>query len=119
MVLVDTSVWVDHLKNGNIQLEVLLNEDKVNCHEFIIGELACGNMSKYDEVLSLLQVLPHAKTVNHDEVLMFIQRNKLSGQGVGYIDVCLLASCRLSDLMLWTYDKKLEKLAIKLNLAYK
>jgi len=118
MILVDTSVWVDHLKNGNPQLETVLHDGKVFCHPMIIGELACGNLSQYDKIMALLQVLPQAITVNHDEALVFIFNNKLSGKGIGYIDAHLLASCRLSNLQLWTYDQKLEFIANTLKIGY-
>jgi predicted nucleic acid-binding protein len=119
MVLVDTSVWVSHLRHGNPQLEALLMKGKVVCHPFIIGELACGNLKKRTEILSLLEALPTATPANHKEVLFFIDQHRLMGIGLGYIDVHLLASVRLSRIQFWTRDKKLMEAAVKLNASYK
>ena len=119
MVLVDTSVWISHLRDGNKDLESLLNEDKVICHPMIIGELACGNIKNRNEILSLLQTLPPAKEATHKEVLAFIDKKKLYGKGIGFIDVHLLASALISDIALWTLDRKLDNEATKLKINYK
>jgi hypothetical protein len=111
MILVDTSVWVFHLRATQPGLAELLNEGKVACHPFILGELACGNVRDRTTVLSLLEALPKAVLVEHEEVLAFIENHDLIGKGLGYIDVHLLASAVLSGLTLWTFDKKLEKAA--------
>src|SRR3989339_553666 len=92
MVLVDTSVWVEHLRHGNIRLEALLNDSRVVCHPFIIGELACGNLKNRAEVLSLLHALPMAISVEHEETMQFIENHLLMGKGLGYIDIHLLMS---------------------------
>ncbi len=118
MVLVDTSVWVDHLRAMEESLAYLLEEGEVLCHPFIIGELACGNLRNRSEILSLLQSLPEAGMAEHTEVLHFIESQKLHGQGLGYIDISLLTSCRLSGAPLWTTDKKLRNAARKLYVAY-
>ena len=118
MVLVDTSVWVAHLRRGNIGLEALLNEGHVVCHPFIIGELACGNLKNRSEILSLLQALPVATPAEHEEVMQFIENYSLMGKGLGYIDMHLLASAILSRVPLWTLDKKLKQVSLKLGLAY-
>lgn len=118
MVLVDTSVWIDHFKNGNNHLAFLLNEGSVFCHPFIIGELFCGNISNRTQILTLLQALPQSLFVNHEEVLIFIEKNKLMGKGIGYIDACLLASTIITDLHLWTLDKNLNKIAFSLGVDY-
>ena len=89
MILVDTSVWVSHLRNGEIGLTALLNEGHVVCHSFIIGELACGNLKNRSEILSLFQALPMAVQAEHEEVMEFIERHRLMGKGLGYIDVHL------------------------------
>lgn len=117
MVLVDTSVWVAHLLEGNIGLEVLLNDGQVICHPFIIGELACGNLRNRAEILTFLQSLPLATLVEHEEVMRFIENNRLMGKGLGYIDAHLLASAVLSQVSLWTLDKRLNRMGSKLGLC--
>ena len=119
MVLIDTSIWVSHFKDGNQQLEALLMKGRVVCHPFIIGELACGNLKNRKEILSLLEALPTATTADHKEVLYFIEQHRLMGIGLGYIDVHLLASARLSRIRLWSRDKKLMEAAVKLNASFK
>jgi predicted nucleic acid-binding protein len=118
MVLVDTSIWVGHLRQGSRQLEKLLLDAEVVCHPFIIGELACGNIKNRKEILSLLQSLPMAPIIEFNEFLYFIERNKLIGTGVGFVDVHLLASAQLSEIPLWTSDRRLKSVATKLNVAY-
>lgn len=118
MVLVDTSVWVTHLRDGTVGLEALLNEGHVVCHPFIIGELACGNLKNRAEILSLLQALPMALHAEHEEVMRFIDNYNLMGKGLGYIDMHLLASAILTKIPLWTLDKKLREVSLKLGLKY-
>jgi len=118
MVLVDTSVWVDHFRSGNIGLENLLNEGDVACHLFIAGELACGNLSNRAEILSLLRALPLADHAEHEEVMQFIENSKLMGKGLGYVDMHLIASAVLSKVPIWTLDKKLKDVSSKLGLDY-
>jgi predicted nucleic acid-binding protein len=119
MILVDTSVWISHLRDGNTGLEKILNNGDVLCHLFIIGELACGNIKNRNEILSLLRSLPMAMTAEHHEVLKFIEDRKLAGKGLGYIDIHLLASAILSDSQIWSLDKKLIKIALELNIDFK
>ena len=119
MVLVDTSIWVSHLRKGNRQLEKLLMDAEVVCHPFIIGELACGNIKNRKEILSLLKSLPSAPLLEFDELLYFIDENQMMGIGIGFVDVYLLASAQLSGTVLWSADKKLNSAAIKLSLNYK
>lgn len=118
MVLVDTSVWVSHLRGGNPQLEELLVDGDVICHPFIIGELACGNIKNRTEILSLLHSLPMGETIEQKEILHFIERNRLMGKGVGLIDVHLIASAILSDVLLWSEDKRLKLVSAGLNIIY-
>jgi len=118
MVLVDTSVWVAHLRDGTIGLEEMLEEGDAVCHPFIIGELACGNLKNRSEILSLLQALPMAVHAEHEEVIQFIENHRLMGKGLGYIDVHLLASANLMEVQLWTLDKRLKKVSSKMALAY-
>jgi predicted nucleic acid-binding protein len=119
MVIVDTSIWITHLRQGSRHLEELLLDAKVVCHPFIIGELACGNIKNRKELLALLQSLPMAPTVTQDELLSFIERNELMGMGIGFVDAHLLASARLSRIPLWTSDKKLKSAASDLKLSYR
>lgn len=118
MVLVDTSVWVDHLRGKPTGLAKLLDEGAVVCHPFIIGELACGNIRNRDEILQLIQALPSTTQAEHDEVLQFIQANGIHGRGLGWIDTHLLASALLSGCSLWTKDRSLATVAAEFNLAY-
>ncbi len=118
MVLVDTSVWVEHFRYGNIGLENQLNEGDVVCHQFIVGELACVNLSNRAEILSLLQELPFAKHAEHEEIMHSIENYKLMGKGLGYIDMHLIASAILSKVPIWTLDKKLKEVSSRLGLDY-
>ena len=118
MVIVDTSVWVSHLREGNTKLERLLNDGDVICHSFIVGELACGTLDNRSEILSLLQALPMATQAEHEEVMQFIESNKLMGRGLGYIDVHLIASAVLTGVPIWTLDKKLDEVSSKLCLGF-
>lgn len=116
MILADTSIWVDHLRVGNRGLIELLHADQVACHAFVIGELACGRMGNRDEVLRLLAALPRLARVEDDEALHFIERHRLMGQGLGLVDVHLLAACALSAVDLWTSDRKLAQAASRLGI---
>ncbi len=115
MVLVDTSVWVSHLRETHAGLVDLLNDGEVACHPFIIGELACGNLRNRTVILTLLEALPMALSVEHKEVLAFIEGRDLMGKGLGYVDVHLLASAVLTGLPLWTLDKRLAGVAERLG----
>jgi predicted nucleic acid-binding protein len=119
MVIVDTSIWVTHLRQGSRQLEKLLMDAEVMCHPFIIGELVCGNLKNRNEIISLLQSLPMAPTIEFDEFLFFIDRNHLMGKGVGFVDVHLLASAQLTGIPLWTADKRLKSAADQLQVRFK
>ena len=118
MILVDTSVWVSHFRTGNQQLESLLNSGQVICHPFIIGELACGTLKNRIEILNLLRSLPQADCADDDEVLHFIEKNHLMGKGLGYIDMHLLASAILTNVPIWTLDKKLRALSSTLDICF-
>jgi len=119
MVLVDTSVWVSHLRNGSIELANLLNDGRVLCHPLIVGELACGNLKDRAVILSFLQLLPMSIEAEHKEVLSFIEKNRLMGKGMGYVDVHLIASAILTGVPIWTLDKKLAQAADGLHIKYK
>jgi len=117
MVLVDSSVWVAHLRQGAIGLDTLLHEGRVVCHPFIVGELACGNLRNRREIISLLETLPGAIRPEPEEVMQFIDNYRLMGKGLGYIDMHLLAAARLTGVPLWTLDKKLHEVAKQLQLV--
>ena len=119
MVLVDTTIWISFLKAGNTHLRTLLREAKVACHPLIVGELACGRLANRPVFLTLLQTLPQASTAGQREVLHFIDHHKLSGAGIGLIDAHLMASARLSDVLLWTSEGKLRAAAGRLGIAYR
>ncbi len=119
MVLVDTSIWVTHLRQGSRPLEKLLMDAEVMCHPFIICELASENLKNRNEIISLLQSLPMASTIEFDEFLFFINRNQLMGKGIGFVDIHLLASAQLTGVPLWTADKRLKSEANQLHLAFK
>ncbi len=118
MVLVDTSVWISHLRDGNPELADLLDSGEVVCHPFIVGELACGNIKNRNEILSLLQALPMSVVAEHAEVLEFISDNNLMRRGLGYVDIHLLASAVLTDTPLWTMDKRLKQASDALGVSY-
>lgn len=111
MILVDTSVWVEHLRHGLPRLATLLQEGEVMIHPWVIGELACGNLRKRSQVLELLQGLPAVTVASDTEVLLLIEREQLMGRGIGYIDAHLVAAARLSHCRLWTQDRRLAAVA--------
>ncbi|MCX7092342.1 MAG: type II toxin-antitoxin system VapC family toxin [Methylobacter sp.] len=118
MILVDTSVWIDHFRNNEPLLVSLLTSNNVLCHPFVRGELALGNLSQRHIILSALDNLPQAPVVFADETSRFIETHSLFGLGIGFIDVHLLASTQLAiNAKLWTRDKRLLAAAIRLNLA--
>lgn len=108
MILVDTSVWIDHFRRGNATLVTALEREDVLTHPFVVGELACGELKKRREVLDLLSALPAAVVASDEETLHFIETHRLMGKGIGYIDAHLLAAVALTeDALLWTLDKRL------------
>ena len=111
MILVDTTIWVEHLRRGLPSLATLLQEGEVLIHPWVIGELACGNLRNRQQVLELLQGLPMATVASDAEVLLLIERDRLMGRGIGYVDAHLLASARLSHCRLWTQDRRLAAVA--------
>lgn len=118
MILVDTSVWINHLRNNDPYLVRLLTENSVLSHPFVRGELALGNLRQREAILTALDDLPQAPVAFTDEVNVFIEQHALYGLGIGLIDAHLLASTRLSgNTRLWTQDKRLLAAALRLNLA--
>lgn len=118
MILVDTSVWIDHLRDSDWLLAELLDHTQVLTHPFVIGELAVGNIQRRSDVLSLIKNLPRAVIAADDEVIEFIDRQLLFGRGIGYGDAHLLASTLLTPgTVLWTRDKRLQATAEHLSVA--
>lgn len=117
MTLVDTSVWVDHLRDENLRLVALLTDEQVVCHPFIIGELACGYLRRRVEILSLLAALPQACQAEHHEVLALLDSARLHGRGLGWVDLHLLASALISGCQFWTLDRTLGQAAASLRMA--
>jgi len=111
MTLVDTSIWIDHLRNGIPRLQALLQAGEVAIHPFVIGEIACGNLKNRSQILALLQSLPSVTVATAQETLLFIENHGLAGKGIGLIDAHLLVACFLSRARLWTGDKRLERIA--------
>ena len=116
MMLVDTSVWIDHFRRGNDALRALLQAGEVLRHPFVVGELACGNLRQRDEILSLLAALPRATVAEHEEVLGLVEANRLMGLGIGWVDAHLLCSAVLTGTGLWTMDKPLVQAARSIGL---
>jgi predicted nucleic acid-binding protein len=118
VILVDSSVWVDHLRRGDAALTGLLENGGVLGHPFVTGELALGSLKKRAVILADLQALPQAVIAHNEEVLRFIDQHKLYGLGIGYIDAHLLTSMRLTaGASLWTRDRRLHAVAERLGLA--
>lgn len=118
MILVDTSVWVSHFRDGDTELANLLNDGKVLCHPFVVGELACGNLKDRTDILSYLQLLPMSIEAEHHEVLSFIENNCLMAKGLGFVDFHLITSAVLTDVPIWTLDKKLAQVSANLHIKY-
>ena len=119
MILVDTSVWVDHLRRGDPGLVALLERAAVVMHPFVMGEIACGSLKDRQSLLELLHDLPGAVIATDDEAMQFIERHRLYGKGIGYIDVHLLASVALTEgAQLWTRDQRLRQVAAAMGFAY-
>jgi predicted nucleic acid-binding protein len=120
MILVDTSVWIDHLQRSDSSLQQLLRHDKVLCHPMVIGELAVGNFRQRAGILQRLTALPAAIAASHDETLRFITHHSLYGRGIGYIDAHLLAAVKLTPgCTLWTRDKRLREITESLHLDFR
>lgn len=118
LVLVDTSVWIGHFRAANHELVQLLEDGDVSTHPFIIGELACGNLSNRTGILDLFAQLPRAQVASDPEVLAMIERRRLMGRGIGFVDAHMLAAAALTPFTrLWTLDKRLAKIAGELGVA--
>ncbi len=118
MILVDTSVWIDHFHHTDEDLKELLLSNHVCIHPFILGELSCGNISNRKEVLSLLRTLRIIDLVLDEEVFLLIEDRKMFGKGLGFIDIHLLASALIHQVSIWTRDKSLKQIAKELGVSY-
>jgi predicted nucleic acid-binding protein len=117
LILVDTSVWVDHLRRRNAAHATRLETGEVVCHPFVLGELSLGSLKQRDQILGLLSELPIAPVVPHDDVLALVERVRLAGRGIGWVDVHLIASALLGGLRLWTLDRRLALVARALEVS--
>jgi len=115
VILVDSSVWIDHFRKPSTRLAKLLSNENVLVHSMVIGELACGNLKNRVEIIALLKALPQARKADDEEILFFIEHHRLNGCGVGLVDVHLLASCFMTPCFLWTADKRLKAAARRLR----
>ena len=119
MILVDTSIWIDHLRGDEEGLIQLLNDAKVLVHPFVTGELALGNLNNREAVMGALQNLPQACVATDGEVLRLIQAKSLFGCGIGYIDAHLVAAVLLMPgTRLWTRDKRLLAASAQLGMSF-
>ena len=119
MVLVDTSVWIDHFRRSNAHLQELLEAGEAATHPFVIGELACGGLARRGEILTLMQALPSYSPISQEDYLHFVDSYKLAGKGVGFVDIHLLASALLNSDFLWTLDKSLDAAARRLRIRHR
>lgn len=116
-ILIDTSVWIDFFRSGRDDLDAMLEEGISILHPFVFGELVCGNFKRRAFVLSLLDSLPYCKPALHNEVIHFIETNKLYGKGLGWIDFNLIVSAKINDSKLFTLDKRLSNFARKFGVS--
>ena len=117
MILVDSSVWIDHLRRREARLARLLEEDMALTHPWILGELALGSMANRERILGLLGRLPNIRPAADEAIRELIETERLYGRGIGWVDAGLLASCRARQCRLWSRDKRLAALARELGLG--
>ena len=117
-MLVDTSVWIDHFRRPHTVLVAALERGDAECHDFVLGELACGTLPRRDEVLTLMRMLPRISAVAHDEAMVLVAERRLWGRGLGWVDVGLLAAALVAGAHLWTMDKRLRAVAHDLGVAW-
>ncbi len=118
MILVDTSVWIDHLQTSSLVLTQLLEEDRVLTHPFVLGELMLSGLVNREEILDLLEALPRAVHASHEEASQVVRRWSLDDRGVGWVDTHLLAATLLSEAQLWTHDKRLKAVSADAKIAF-
>jgi predicted nucleic acid-binding protein len=117
VILVDTSIWINHLWSNNPDLASFLENGLVFTHPSVVGELACGSLKNREAFLKHLRTLPFAKVARDEEVTQFVEQRKIWGRGVGWIDAHLLASSILTGCRLWTFDWRLYRVAAELGLT--
>lgn len=118
MILADTSIWIDHLRSGDTRLSELLTADRVVCHPFVIAEIALGSLRARAEVLGLLDGLAALPVADPHEVRILVERHRLFGRGIGFVDASLVASCLLvPGAQLWTGDRRLDAVATDLGIG--
>jgi hypothetical protein len=118
MILIDASIWIDHVRAPDDILLALLDNRSVLTHPFVIGEVALGHVRQREQLLDTLIDLPRARVAGEDEVLEFIRRHALAGMGIGYIDAHLLASAKLTaGSSVWTRDRHFRAVAERLGLS--
>lgn len=118
MILVDTSVWIEHFRSPSRVLSELLGEEQVLVHPLVLGEIACDNLRKWKEIVALMRALPTAQRADDREILFFIEQRALMERGIGLIDMHLLASCLMESCRIWTTDKRLRSVAEELGMAF-
>jgi predicted nucleic acid-binding protein len=118
VILVDTSVWINHLRVPSKLLAQLLDLEQVVVHPFVVGELSCGNLVNRKEIIALLHSLPTAPKAADDEILFYIERHRLMGRGLGLVDMHLLASATIAGDSIWTADKGLRLAAAHLGIEF-
>ena len=119
MIILDTSVWIDHTRENNDHLFELFEEGEILVHPFMIGEVALGSLRDHDKIIASLLEMPSSRVASDTEVLSLIRNRFLAGSGIGYVDAHLLASTRLTpETLLWTRDKRLRRVAEAMGVAY-
>jgi hypothetical protein len=118
MILVDSSVWIDHFRKADPRLEALLIRELVSLHSFVLGELACGNLTNRSAALSKLRLLPTASRANVEDVHHLLESRRLWGRGLGWIDLHLLTSALIDRCRLWTNDRALGSVAASLGIGF-
>jgi predicted nucleic acid-binding protein len=118
VILVDTSVWIEHFRSTNPLLSELLDQEQVFVHPFVLGEIACSNLTHRQEIIALMRALPTVQRADDHEILFFIEQRALMGRGIGLIDIHLLASCLMQPCSIWTADKRLNAVAQELGAAF-
>jgi predicted nucleic acid-binding protein len=119
MTLADASVWIGHFRSVNDEFGALVEDQQIAVHPFVIGEISCGKLRQRERVLRYLELLPAAVVARHNEVLHLVDRQRLWGTGIGWVDAHLLASACLSNCTLWTLDKALQRAAARVGAAYR
>lgn len=118
MILVDTSIWADHFGRPEREFQSLLEREEVLGHPYVTAEIALGNLADPAGTIAMLEALPQAQVATQSELMLFIERERLAGKGIGFVDAHLLTASRLSGALIWTRDKRLRTQAKALGLAW-